>query len=228
MTTVTSTTAATGTTATGTTATGTAAAGKTTGIGADFNTFLGLLTTQLKNQDPTKAMDTQEMTNQLVQFASVEQQISMNGNLQKLINLQQATQLTAAAPLMGKVVEVESDQLSLQGGIGTLRLPAAGTAATARVTVLDAAGRTLKQEDVTLGTAPRDWQWDGRNTAGRQQPDGAYRIAVAGRDQAGGPHEVKASVLARATAAERASGGDLKLVLGGLSVSFDAVRSLGQ
>jgi flagellar basal-body rod modification protein FlgD len=35
-------------------------------------------------------------------------------------------------------------------------------------------------------------------------------------------------VLARATAAERASGGDLKLVLGGLSVGFDAVRSLGQ
>ena len=218
------------TTVTSATPTGTAtAAGKTTtGIGGDFNTFLTLLTTQLKNQDPTKAMDTQEMTNQLLQFALVEQQISMNGNLQKLINLQQATQLTTAAPLMGKAVEVESDQLSLQGSIGTLRLPAAGTATTARVTVLDSAGRTLKQEDVTLGTAPRDWQWDGRNMVGRQQPDGAYRIAVAGRDQAGSPQEVKASVLARATAAERASGGDLKLVLGGLSVSFDAVRSLGQ
>jgi len=218
MTTVTSTTAST----TGTTA------GKTTGIGADFNTFLGLLTTQLKNQDPTKAMDTQEMTNQLVQFASVEQQVSMNGNLQKLINLQQASQLTAAAPLMGKVVEVESDQLSLQGGVGTLRLPAAGAATTARVTVLDAAGRTLKQADVALGTAPSTWSWDGRNTANRQQPDGAYRIAVAGLDQAGSPQTVTATVLAKATAAERGSNGDLKLVLGGLSVGFDAVRSLSQ
>ncbi len=202
--------------------------GKTTGIGADFNTFLGLLTTQLKNQDPTKAMDTQEMTNQLVQFASVEQQISMNGNLQKLINLQQASQLTAAAPLMGKVVEVESDRLSLQGGVGTLRLPAAGAATTARVTVLDAAGHTLKQADVALGTAPSTWSWDGRNTANRQQPDGAYRIAVAGRDQAGNPQTVTPTVLAKATAAERGSNGDLKLVLGGLSVGFDAVRSLSQ
>jgi len=218
MTTVTSTTAST----TGTTT------GKTTGIGTDFNTFLGLLTTQLKNQDPTKAMDTQEMTNQLVQFASVEQQISMNGNLQKLINLQQASQLTAAAPLMGKVIEVESDQLSLQGGIGTLRLPAAGAATTARVTVLDAAGRTLKQADVALGTAPSTWTWDGRNTANRQQPDGAYRIAVAGRDQAGNPQTVTPTVLAKATAAERGSNGDLKLVLGGLAVGFDAVRSLSQ
>ena len=218
------------TTFTPATATGTAtAAGKpATGIGADFNTFLGLLTTQLKNQDPTKAMDTQEMTNQLVQFASVEQQISMNGNLDKLIGLQQAAQLTAAAPLMGKVVEVASDRIALQDGRGTLRLPAAGTASMARVTVLDAVGHTLKQQDVTLGTTATDWVWDGRNTAGKQQPDGGYRIAVAGRDKDGNPQEITANVVARATAAERASGGDLKLVLGGVSVGFDAVRSLGQ
>src|SRR4051795_9873127 len=85
-----------------------ASATKSTGLGSDFNTFLGLLTTQLKNQDPTKAMDTQEMTNQLVQFASVEQQISMNGNLDKLSGPQQAAQPTAAAPLLAKVVEVAS------------------------------------------------------------------------------------------------------------------------
>lgn len=211
-----------------TTTQGSATGGKTTGLGADFNTFLTLLTTQLKNQDPTKAMDTQEMTNQLVQFASVEQQISMNGNLQKLIGLQQAAQLTAAAPLMGKVVEVESDRLSLQDGVGTLRLPAAGAAGTARVTVLDSAGRILKQEDVTLGAAPTEWQWNGRDAAGRKMPDGAYSFTVAGRDQAGNPQEVTATVLGRATAAERQSGGDLTLMLGGLSVGFDAVRSLGQ
>lgn len=217
------------TTVTTATSTGTTAATKTgTGIGADFNTFLTLLTTQLKNQDPTKAMDTQEMTNQLVQFASVEQQISMNGNLDKLIGLQQAAQLTAAAPLMGKVVEVESDRIALQDGTGTLRLPAAGTATTAQVTVLDAAGRTLKQAEVTLGTGPTDWVWDGRNTAGQQQPDGGYRIAVAGRDKDGKSQEIAATVLARATAAERTASGDLKLVLGGISVGFDAVRSLGQ
>src|SRR5689334_14828076 len=165
----------------------------TTGFGTNFNTFLTLLTTQLKNQDPTKAMDTQEMTNQLVQFASVEQQISMNGNLDKLIGLQQAAQLTAAAPLMGKVVEVASDRIALQGGTGTLRLPAAGTASLARVTVLDAAGRTLKQQDVTLGTGTTDWVWDGRNTAGQRQPDGGYRIAVAGRDKDGNPQEITAN-----------------------------------
>jgi flagellar basal-body rod modification protein FlgD len=206
----------------------TAATGpKAAGFGADFNAFLGLLTTQLKNQDPTKAMDTQAMTQQLVQFASVEQQISMNGNLEKLIALQQAAQLTAAAPLMGRVIEVESDRLSLQDGVATLRLPAAGAAGRARITVLDAAGRTLREEEVALGAAPREWRWDGRDAAGRKQPDGAYRFAVAGRDLAGSPQPVTATVLARATAAERQGSGGLSLALGGLSVGFDAVRRLG-
>ncbi|MBK1661583.1 flagellar hook assembly protein FlgD [Paracraurococcus ruber] len=200
-------------------------AGKSTGIGGDFNTFLTLLTTQLKNQDPTKAMDTETMTQQLVQFASVEQQISMNGNLEKLINLQQASQLTAAAPLMGKMVEVDSDRLTVQGGVGSLHLPAAGTATRATVTILDNAGRTLRTQEVRLGSAAQTWNWDGKDAAGRQLPDGAYRFAVAGRDESGAKQTVAATVLGRATAAERQNG-DLRLALGGLSVGFDSVRRL--
>lgn len=224
--TTTTTTATAATTAAGAAAPPSAPTGKkATGIGADFNTFLTLLTAQLKNQDPTKAMDTTEMTNQLVQFASVEQQISMNGNLEKLIGLQQAAQLTAAAPLMGKVIEVESEQLTLQDGVAALRLPAGGTGTTARVTVLDTLGRTLREADVPLGTTPVDWQWDGRSAAGVRQPDGAYRFAVAGRDAVGTAQPVTATVLGRATAAER-QGSDLKLALGQLAVGFDAVRRL--
>lgn len=209
-------------------ATGTAgAAAKSAGFGDSFNTFLTLLTTQLKNQDPTKAMDAQQMTAQLVQFAQVEQAISMNTNMSRLIGLQQAAQLTAAAPLMGKVVEVTSDRLSLQDGAATLRLPAAGAATEAQILVQDGAGRTLKEITVPLGPTATEWVWDGKDAAGRRQPDGAYAFAVGGRDASGGAQALEATVRARATAAERtASGGELQLVLGGLSVGFDAVRGL--
>ena len=180
--------------------------GRAAGMGGDFNTFLTLLTTQLKNQDPTKAMDAQQMTAQLVQFAQVEQAISMNGNMSKLIGLQQAAQLTAAAPLMGKTVEVSADRLSLQDGRAALRLPAAGAAREAQIAVLDAAGKTIKVATVALGAAPTEWAWDGRDTAGNRLPDGAYAFAVAGRDAGGGAVPVEATVRARATAAERAAG----------------------
>ncbi|MFN7307873.1 MAG: flagellar hook assembly protein FlgD, partial [Acetobacteraceae bacterium] len=101
----------------------------------DFNTFLTLLTTQIKNQSPTDPLDTNQMTSQLVQFASVEQQISMNQNLQRMLAMEQASQLTASAPLIGRNVEVEAEQISLQGGVGTLELPAAGASQTALVTI---------------------------------------------------------------------------------------------
>ncbi|GGC29516.1 basal-body rod modification protein FlgD [Siccirubricoccus deserti] len=206
-------------------ATGSRAAGAT--LGKDFSTFLTMLTAQLKNQDPTKAMDTTEMTNQLVAFSQVEQQISMNANLEKLIGLQQASQVTAAQGLLGKTVEVASERLALQGGAAMLVLPPAGAARTATVTVLDGSGRTLRSEVVTLGTGSTEWSWDGRNAAGVQQADGAYRFAVAGRDAAGNPQAVEATVRARITAAERqGSSGDLQLVMGGLSVGFDTVRRI--
>jgi flagellar basal-body rod modification protein FlgD len=171
-------------------------------------------------------MDAQQMTAQLVQFAQVEQSISMNANMSRLIGLQQAAQLTAAAPLMGKVVEVASDRLSLQDGAATLRLPAAGAATEALVTVQDGAGRTLREVVVPLGAQATERVWDGKDAAGRQQPDGAYGFAVGGRDASGGAQPLEATVRARATAAERTSGGELQLVLGGLSVGFDAVRGL--
>ncbi len=200
-----------------------ARAGNTTGIGADFNTFLTLLTTQLQNQDPTNAMDANQMAEQLVQFASVEQQIKVNTNLERLLRVEQGNQLVSAAPLMGRVVEVESDQLALQGGQAQLRLPAAGEARMVRISVTDANGRALSSADVTLGATATNWSWDGRAASGAQLPDGAYRFAIAGTRADGTAAPVTAGVLARATAVDRRDG-EVRLSLGALSVSFDRLR----
>jgi flagellar basal-body rod modification protein FlgD len=171
-------------------------------------------------------MSPEQMTAQLVQFSQVEQQIRVDASLERLIGLQQAAQLTPAAPLLGRMVEVEGDRLSLQGGAATLRLPAAGAAAEATIQVQDAAsGRVLREARVALGREPRDWTWDGRDAAGQRLPDGAYRFAVAGRDSTGAAQPVEATVRARATGAERRDG-ELRLRLGALEVGFDRVRSL--
>ncbi len=47
-------------------------------LAGNFQTFLTLLTTQLKNQNPLDPLDTNQFTQQLVQFAQVEQQIKQN------------------------------------------------------------------------------------------------------------------------------------------------------
>lgn len=202
-----------------------AAASSNTRLAGDFNTFLTLLTTQLQNQSPTDPLDTNQMTNQLVQFASVEQQIAMNQNLESLISLQQAAQLTAAAPLIGQRAEVDSDRLALQGGRAEIRLPAAGAARTAEISVTDGNGRVIRQQVVALGAAATGWNWDGRDASGRTLADGAYGVQVTGRGANGEATALPFSVAGTVTGAER-SGNTLSLAMGGMSVGFDRLRRL--
>jgi flagellar basal-body rod modification protein FlgD len=207
------------------TAAASGAAASNTRLAGDFNTFLTLLTTQLQNQSPTDPLDANQMTNQLVQFASVEQQIAMNQNLERLIALQQAAQLTASAPLVGQRVEIEADRVPLQDGRGEIRLPAAGAARFAEITIADGNGRAVRQQVVSLGTAASSWTWDGRDAAGRTLADGAYRVAVTGRGANGEAVSLPFTVAGTVTGAEQGSGG-LSLTVGGLAVGFDKVRRL--
>jgi flagellar basal-body rod modification protein FlgD len=53
-------------------------------IAQNFDQFLSLLTTQLKNQSPLDPLDANQFTQQLVQFSSVEQQLKTNDLLTKM------------------------------------------------------------------------------------------------------------------------------------------------
>ena len=66
--------------------TNTTVASGQTQLNTDYNTFLQLLTTQLKNQDPLSPMDTNTFTQQLVAMNGVQQQLQTNSLLQTLVN----------------------------------------------------------------------------------------------------------------------------------------------
>lgn len=216
-------------TASGTTGSGgvqtTRARSSGSSLTADFDTFLTLLTVQLRNQDPTNAMDVNEMTSQLVSYAGVEQQIQMNRQLQDMLGMQQGAQLTSAAGLIGRRMEVESDRLVLQSGEAALRLPAAGEARSGALRITDAAGRVVREASLPLEQQPSTWRWDGRDAAGRPLPDGAYAFTLQGRNALGSAVELQASVLARATGAER-SGNGVALRFGSLSLGMDRLRGM--
>src|SRR6201999_2590135 len=78
----------------------TSASDQTT-LAGNFDSFLKLLTTQLQNQNPLDPLDTNQFTQQLVQFAGVEQQINMNSQLTSLVTLQKANQTTSAMGFLG-------------------------------------------------------------------------------------------------------------------------------
>src|SRR5438309_9773819 len=85
----------------------------TTGIADNFQTFLTLLTTQLQNQNPLDPLDTNQFTQQLVQFAGVEQQLKTNDQLTTLVSLQQTAQSTQALGFVGKTAVVDGSTTNL-------------------------------------------------------------------------------------------------------------------
>lgn len=126
---------------------------------------------------------------------------------------------------MGRMVEVESDQLVLQGGQAVLRLPPAGEARRVGVGVLDAQGNLIRSAQLELGPTATEWAWDGTDASGARRPDGAYTYVLAGAAQDGTRAAVAGTVLARATGVERRDG-EVRLNLGALTVAFERLRGL--
>ncbi len=156
---------------------------KTT-LAKNFDTFLTLLTTQLKNQNPLEPLDTNQFTQQLVQFAQVEQQINMNEQMATLISVQKATQTSAALGFLGSTVTVDGATAKLKNGQAGWSLnPTAQSVAT--INIRDKTGAVVFSENRNLTAGNQSYVWNGRNASGQQLPDGDYTIAVTAKDQAG-------------------------------------------
>lgn len=160
-----------------------AAASRTT-IAQNFDTFLQLLTTQLRNQNPLDPLDTNQFTQQLVQFAQVEQQISTNASLKTLISLQQTAQATAALGFLGATVSIDGDTAKLVDGRARWTFTGAGPA-TATITITSASGQTAYTGTFAIGAGEQEFVWDGKGNDGSIWPAGDYKISITAKDAAG-------------------------------------------
>jgi flagellar basal-body rod modification protein FlgD len=141
---------------------------------------LQLLTTQLQNQNPLDPLDTNQFTEQLVEFASVEQQINENTNLQTLISMQQTNEATSALQLVGSTVTVGGNAAALDNAANsaaTWNLTTT-TPATATVTVTSAAGTTAYSGTMSLNAGTQSFTWNGQGSNGQTWPDGTYKLSV--------------------------------------------------
>lgn len=149
-------------------------------LAGNFNTFLQLLTTQLQNQNPLDPLDTNQFTQQLVEFASVEQQINMNTNLQSLITMQQTSQATSALELVGSTVTVGGNSATLSNATSSAATWSLTTTtpATATVTVTNSSGSTAYSGTMSLNAGTQSFTWNGQGNNGQTWPDGTYTLSI--------------------------------------------------
>jgi len=194
-------------------------------LSSNFNNFLSMLMTQLKNQDPTSPMDTNQFTSELVQFSSVEQQINTNTSLTQLIQLTQGGEVMQASAMTGKQVTASSDHVPLQSGSGTIQFNTT-TAQPVDISIFDANGAKLSDSMLMSSAGTNTWNWNGTDASGRTVPDGSYKFAVIGANADGTTTALAASVIGKATGVQSQSNG-MQLQLGALSIGFSQVQSVG-
>ncbi len=193
-------------------------------IAEDFDTFLTLLTTQLKNQNPLDPLDTNQFTQQLVQFTGVEQQLKTNDYLAAMMLSTQGAGNSQAVGYVGKIVTASGSKSELVDGRAAWTF-AVEKPANVTITVRDMDGNAVfsKQGSVTEGESV--FVWDGVGSDGRQKPDGSYSITIEGRDENGKLVEVLTEMTGEVTGVDF-TGAEPVLIVGNARVNLSGVLSV--
>jgi flagellar basal-body rod modification protein FlgD len=205
-------------------------AGAFSSLAGSETTFLKILTTQLQNQDPTAATDTNQFTQELVQFTQAEQQLNTNSKLDSLIALQKnSSGLASTLNYIGKYVEVPTtSQLPLQGSQAELAYTLPSAAKTVSIAVLDSTGKTVTTLSGPAASGLDRVAWDGKDSSGTQLADGTYTFQLSATDASGSALTVTdMRAVGLVTSLASATDGTTNLTLStGMSVSSSTVDAV--
>jgi flagellar basal-body rod modification protein FlgD len=213
--------------ASGTSSTNSDIASGASSLNTSYQTFLTLLTTQLKNQDPSSPMDPDTFTTELVQMTGVQQQLLSNQLLQQLVNASPSQGVTSAVDLIGQNVSASTPSATLSNGSATWDYTLPSSVAKATVTVTDSAG-----DVVYTGSAPsyasgaHSFTWNGETNSGTQEPNGGtYTLTMSATDTTGTAVTPTIGVTGTATSVQNTAG-TTTVTVDGVQVPVSSVTSI--
>ncbi|MDE1937109.1 flagellar hook assembly protein FlgD [Bradyrhizobium sp.] len=194
-------------------------------IAGNFQSFLQLLTTQLQNQNPLSPLDTNQFTQQLVEFAGVQQQINTNDSLASLVSLQQTAQSSQALQFVGKTAIVKGSTAEMTNSQATweLNIPSASTV---NVSIANSSGQTVYSSNFAASAGNNQvFNWNGLGTDGTQYPAGNYTLTATAKDASGNTVGVSTSVAGVVNSVDLTQSPPL-LSIGGQTFTVNQVESI--
>lgn len=143
---------------------------------SDFQSFLLLLTAQLRNQDPLSPLDSTQFVEQLASFSSVEQQIETNEKLDALAERLSVSAIDEASKWIGRDVETVSGAAHFEGAPLTYIAPEGPVGSTTEIVVSDLAGNSIYREEAD--NQRREFIWQGETSDGATAPHGDYVVMI--------------------------------------------------
>ena len=194
-------------------------------LAGTFQTFLTLLTTQLQNQNPLDPLDTNQFTQQLVEFASVEQQLKTNDSLSTLVSLEQTAQSTQALTFVGKTAVVNGNTAALTNSQATweLNIPSNSNV---NVSIANSSGQTVFSGTYAVNAGNNQpFTWNGQGNDGTQWPDGQYTLTATATDSSGNSVGIATQVQGVVSAVDLTQSPPL-LTINGQSYTVNQIQSI--
>lgn len=194
----------------------------------DKDSFLLLLVTQFKYQDPLNPMEDKEFIAQLAQFTALEQQMQTNEQMENLVGLQTQQQMISAVSYIGKEVSARGYGVAVVNGEASLIQYANAEEMTkGYANIFDANGSLINTVDLKAGSPGiHDFVWDCKTTSGGTVSDGVYTVKIAGENAAGEKIMVDMSVTGKVTGVSQADGEQILTLSDGRMVALSYVRQV--
>jgi len=193
-----------------------------TNIASDFDTFLRLLTAQIRNQDPLEPADSTEYTAQLATFSNVEQAVKTNDLLAQMITRLDTQQVTGASDWIGMEVR-HTGPVGHTGGSTVFYTQINAVADRAELAVLDENGTEIGRYPIDPDAPSLAWPADGQ---GGTVPNGTYQLYV---DSWAGDQKLDPTMLAHYAPVNEVllgqSGTEL-IIGGGVRLPIDQLESI--
>ena len=149
------------------------------GVNTDKEAFLKLLVAQVKQQDPLSPQDSDQYVQQLTQFSTLEQLMSLNDGVETLALGQMSNNSQDALRFVGHDVIARGDKIAHdQGEAQEIAYDIKGEASQASIVIRDAYGEVVYEQEIDPSAGVQRYQWDGRTKDGRAAPSGRYSVAV--------------------------------------------------
>ena len=188
--------------------------------GADFQTFLTMLTAQLTNQDPLNPMESTDFAIQLATFAGVEQAALSNRFLEQMAGQ------SGGAGIAGWIGKEARTTAPVWFGDDPITLDVAphSLADSVQLVTRDAQGREVTREEIGPGVGQLDWL--GRNAEGAKLADGLYSFTLESRRGGELIQESRVGAYARIVEAQFDAAGGRVVFEGGGSALASEVTAL--
>lgn len=193
-------------------------------VSADFDTFLKMMTTQMKNQDPLNPIDSSDYAVQLATFSGVEQQTKTNQLLEGLTSQFGVLGMAQLAAWVGQEARSAAPVYLGDDPVSISYQPKTH-ADRAVLVVKNAQDQVVSREDVSLEGG--SYQWLGADVTGNPLPNGIYHLSLesySGAQQLGDAAAVES--YSRILEARGGANGPTLVLAGGIEVNATEITAL--